>query len=301
MELRHLKSFLAVAEGLNFTRAAELLHLSQPALTAHIQQLESDLGVQLLDRNRRSVKLTPAGAGFQRDAEDIVHRIHDAERRAQQTARGEAGNLRIGFVASAAISLVPSVVLAFRKKYPDVTLDLMNLRSVDQIAQLEEGSIDAGFLRLPISHEKLEIIPIHKEPFVLVMPPGHALAAKSELNPSDARNEEFIAYGRRWAPGFFDLWIEIFEQAGFTPNIVQETGEMGTLLSLVSAGVGIAVVPSGLATRSGEPIVIRKLPPNSPLSEIGFAFRSGDDSPLMGKLRSLSRTMGRKASVIPGL
>jgi DNA-binding transcriptional LysR family regulator len=301
MELRHLKSFLAVAEGLNFTRAAEVLHLSQPALTAHIQQLESDLGVQLLDRNRRSVKLTPAGAVFQRDTVEIIHLLHDAERRVQQTARGEAGHLRIGFVASAAISLVPSVVLAFRKRYPDVTLDLMNLRSVDQIAQLQEGSIDAGFLRLPISHEKLEIIPIHKEPFVLVMPPGHPLAAKPELNPRDARNEDFLAYGRRWAPGFFDLWIGIFEQVGFTPKIVQETGEMGTLLSLVSAGVGIAVVPSGLATRSGEPLVIRKFPLDSPLSEIGFAFRSGDNSPLMARLRTLSRTMGKRASVIPEL
>jgi len=233
---------------------------------------------------------------FQRDAADILQRLLDAERRAQQMARGEAGHLRIGFVASAAISLVPSVVLAFRKRYPDVTLDLMNLRNVDQIFRLVEGSIDAGYLRLPISHPKLEILPIHKEPFVLVVPPGHALAAKPELNLRDTRNEDFLAYGRRWAPGFFDLWISIFEQSGFTPRIVQETGEMGTLLALVSAGVGLAVVPSGIAAKSGESIVIRKLPPTSPFSEIGFGFRSGDDSPLLARLLTLSRGMGRKAS-----
>ncbi len=162
MELRHLRSFLAVAEGLNFTRAAESLHVSQPALTAHIQQLETDLGVQLLDRNRRSVKLTHAGTVFQRDATEIVHRLIEAERRARQTARGEAGHLRIAFVASAAANLVPPIVLAFRRKYPGHHTRLMNLRSVDQISQLEEGRIDAGFLRLPISHRKLEIIPIHK-------------------------------------------------------------------------------------------------------------------------------------------
>lgn len=296
MELRHLRSFLAVAEGLNFTRAAEHLHLSQPALSAHIQQLEMELGVQLLDRNRRWVKLTPAGESFQRDAAAIHQMLLDAERRAQQVARGESGHLRIAFVASAAINLVPPIVLAFRRQYPAVTLDLLNLRSVDQIEQLEEGRLDAGFLRLPMEHKTLEIVPIHKEPFVLVMPAGHPLAQKPNFRVEDTEKEDFLAYARRWAPGFFDLWIGIFERSGFTPKIVQETGEMGTLLSLVAAGVGIAVVPSGLATKSSEAIAIRKLPPRSPLSGIGLACRFGDSNPLLAKLRTLARVMGRKAS-----
>jgi len=296
MELRHLRSFLAVAEGLNFTRAAQRLHVSQPALSAHIKELEAELGVALLDRNRRSVKLTPAGAAFQRDAADILNRLQQAERRVLQTARGEAGHLRIAFVASAATNLVPPIVLAFRRKYPEVTLELLNLRSVEQLPQLEEGTIDAGFLRLPIAHRRLEIIPIHKEPFVLVMPAGHPLASRPILRPQEARDEDFIAYGRRWAPGFFDLWLSIFQKFGFTPRITQETGEMGTLLSLVSAGAGIAVVPEGIAAKSGEAIVIRKLPPRSPLSEIGFASRSGDTNPLLARLRVLSRAMGKKAS-----
>ncbi len=129
------------------------------------------------------------------------------------------------------------------------------------------------------------------------MPAGHALASKPAFSLKDARNEGFLAYGRRWAPGFFDLWMSIFEKAGFTPKIVQETGEMGTLLALVSAGVGIAVVPGGIAAKSGESIVIRELPARSPLSEIGFAWRSGDDNPLLSRLRTLSRAMGRKASI----
>lgn len=129
MELRHLKSFLAVAEGLSFTRAATQLHLSQPALTAHIQQLESDLGVQLFARNRRIVELTPAGTSLQRDAAAILEQLHQATVRAQRVARGEAGQLRIGFVASAATSLVPAIVLAFRRRYPEVVLDFLNVRS----------------------------------------------------------------------------------------------------------------------------------------------------------------------------
>jgi DNA-binding transcriptional LysR family regulator len=299
MELRHLKSFLAVAEGLSFTRAAEKLHLSQPALSARIQELESNLGVTLLERSRRSVRLTPAGLSFQRDASEILHALQDAERRAQMAAAGEAGNLRIGFVASAGIDLVPSIVLAFRKRYPLVTLELMNVRTVDQIARLAEGSLDAGFLRLPAAHADLEILPIHHEPFVLTLPLSHPLAdAEGVIDPKKLRSENFLAYGRRWAPEFFDRWISIFEHVGFTPRIVQETGEMWTLLALVSAGVGIAVVPRGLARKSGSPIAIRALPLRSPLSAIGLAYRVGDNNPLLRRLRVLARTMGKQASSV---
>jgi DNA-binding transcriptional LysR family regulator len=296
MELRHLKSFLAVADGLNFTRAAQHLHVSQPALSAHIKQLEAEIGVLLLLRSRRSVVLTPAGESFQRDAAAIQQMLAEAERRAQRVARGEAGHLRIAFVASAAIDLVPAVVLAFRRQYPAVTLDLMNLRSVDQVTQLEEGRLDAGFLRLPMAPRNLEIIPIHKEPFVVVMPAGHRLLSKPEFHPQDAAAEDFLAYGRRWAPGFFDRWMSIFERAGVTPRIVQETGEMSTLLSLVSAGVGIAVVPRGIAASRTGNMGVRALPPRSPLSEIGLAMRTDEKNPLLARLRNLSHAMGRKAS-----
>jgi DNA-binding transcriptional LysR family regulator len=296
MELRHLKSFLAVADTLNFTRAATLLHLSQPALTAHVQQLEAELGIQLFLRNRRSVALTPAGESLHRDAASILHLLRDAELRAQRISRGEAGHLRIGFVASAAIDLVPSIVLAFRRQYPQVTLELMNVRSSDQITQLEDGRLDAGFLRLPIPHKLLHITPIHKEPFVLAAPPGHPLATMPEFHPRDAQSAEFLAYARRWAPGFFDLWSGIFERAGFTPHIIQETGEMSTLLALVSAGAGVAVVPRGLAAGSGQKIVMRALPPRSPLSEIGFAIRAADSNPLLARLRKIAQAMGRKTS-----
>lgn len=285
-----------MADELNFTRASERLHVSQPALTAHIQELESELGVQLLERNRRGVKLTPAGMVFRRDAGSILQKLIEAEKTAQQVARGEAGHLRIAFVASAAIHLVPSIVMEFRRLYPAVTLELLNLRTVEQIARLEEGRLDAGFLRLPVTSKRLEIMPIHKEPFVLVMPLGHRLAAKPGFRPEDAEGEEFLAYGRQWAPAFFDTWTAIFESCGVTPRIVQETGEMGTLLALVAAGAGIAVVPRGLVKKSGETLVMRDLPPRSPSSVIGFACRAGERTPLLTKLGALSRTMGRRAS-----
>jgi DNA-binding transcriptional LysR family regulator len=117
-----------------------------------------------------------------------------------------------------------------------------------------------------------------------------------EFHPRDAQSAEFLAYARRWAPGFFDLWSGIFERAGFTPHIIQETGEMSTLLALVSAGAGVAVVPRGLAAGSGQKIVMRALPPRSPLSEIGFAIRAADSNPLLARLRKIAQAMGRKTS-----
>lgn len=296
MELRHLRSFLAVAEGLNFTHAAALLHLSQPALTAHIQQLESDLGVQLFVRNRRSVELTAAGRSFREDAAALLLKLEQAATRAQRVARGQAGELRIGFVASAATRLVPAIVLAFRRKYPEVVLHLLNVRSTEQITQLETGTLDAGFLRLPAADAELEITPIHKEPFVLVVPAGHRLAESPQLNLAETRNEDFIAYARRWAPGFFDRWTSLFERAGFTPRITQETGEMGTLLALVAAGAGIAVVPRGLTVQGSQQIVARPLPGRQVLSEIGLATRIHDANPLLARLRTLSRGMGKRYS-----
>lgn len=130
----------------------------------------------------------------------------------------------------------------------------------------------------------------------MVVPAGHRLAEMKEFHPRAARDEEFIAYARRWAPGFFDRWAGIFEHAGFSPLIRQETGEMSTLLALVAAGAGIAVVPRRLAARSSEQIVMLKLPARSPHSEIGLAIRAKDKNPLLARLRTLSRQMGQKFS-----
>ncbi len=143
------------------------------------------------------------------------------------------------------------------------------------------------------TQRRLEVLPIRKESFVIVLPAGHRLSSKDVFQPSDVQDEDFLAYGRMWAPNFFDRWVQIFEQAGVNPRIVQETGEMSTLLALVAAGLGIAVVPRGLAEKGGQAVTVRKLPPQSPLSEIGFAFRSGHDNSLLRKLCSLARSMGR--------
>jgi DNA-binding transcriptional LysR family regulator len=295
VEIKHLRSFLAVADALSFIRAARKLHISQPALSAQIQALETEIGVKLFERSRRSVRLTLPGETFVLDAAAILQMAKDAELKAQRAAAGEVGHLRIGFVASAALAIVPSIVLAFRRRHPLVTLDLMNIRTTDQIALLEERKLDAGFLRLPASSKGLVITPIHREPFVLVVPNGHRLANRKPFRLSELEHEPFVAYARRWAPGFYDSWIQMFTAAGFSPNVVQETGEMETMLALVAAGVGIAVAPQGLVRRQVRGLAVRTLPRSAPYSEIGLAIRSGQNNALTGRLAELALSFGKTA------
>jgi DNA-binding transcriptional LysR family regulator len=278
MELKHLTSFIAVAEQLSFVRAADRLYLSQPALTGQIQRLEEELGVQLLARNRRSVKLTDAGKVFLVEARATLARARQAADRAQKAARGEIGRLRIGFVSSAALEIVPSIVVAFRKQHPEVTLDLMNLRTVSQVKKLISKNLDIGFLRLPLSNEQLRTTVIHREPFLLVLPKGHPRARDKQVHIAHLRDERFVAYGRRWAPGFFDSVIQMCLKEGFSPNIVQETGEMYTAIALIAAGAGIAILPRSVVLAQSKSIVMKPLAGKVPVSEIAIATRAGNSS-----------------------
>ncbi len=296
MEIKHLHSFRAVAEALSFINAARKLHISQPALSAQIQALEAELGVLLLERTRRSVRLTKPGEAFLQSTYTILRMTDEAKINAQRIAAGESGHLKIGFVASAALEIVPSIVLAFRRNHPRVTLELLNIRTTDQIAMLQQRTLDAGFLRLPSSSNGLTITPIHSERFVLVVPKGHRFANSRPFRLNELEHEPFIAYARRYAPGFYDRWIQIFTTAGFSPNIVQETGEMETMLAMVAAGVGIAVVPHGLVRRQVRSLVVRMLPAKSPLSEIGLAIRSHRNDALTNRLVQLSLRHGKAKS-----
>jgi DNA-binding transcriptional LysR family regulator len=281
MELKNLKSFVAVAEQLSFIRAARLLHLSQSALTEQIQKLEEELGVPLLIRDRRSVKLTGAGIVFLAEARATLARAKQAVERVQKAARGEIGRLRIAFVSSAALEIVPGIVVAFRNQFPAVSLDLTNLRTSSQVKALLSESIDVGFVRLPLSNDQLTIRVVHREPFVVVLPHGHPLANEKQIRLLQLQNEQFVAYGRRWAPGFYDAVIQMCTREGFSPEIVQETGEMYTAVALVAAGAGIAILPKSVVLAQSRNVLMKPLPSSTGLSEIAIAVRRFNNSSLI--------------------
>src|SRR3984885_1203958 len=244
MELRQIRSFLSVAETLHFGRSAELIHLSQPALSLQIRALEEEVGVRLFERNRRKTTLTAAGAAFRDDAAAALSQLEQAIRRARLAANGKLGLLRIGFISTAGSELVADIVRQFSELNPEVEFSLRNILTAEQVQMLETGALDIGFLRLPIGgHSALDVVTVHREPFVLVVPASHKLAKRKRVRLREVAGEDFGMNEGTLAPGFHDLMFGILRDAGIVPNVCQTAGEMPMLISLVDSGVGVAILP----------------------------------------------------------
>src|SRR3984885_1156236 len=215
MELRQIRSFLSIAETLHFGRTAELIHLSQPALSLQIRALEEEIGVRLFERNRRKTTLTAAGFAFRDEAAAALSQLEEAIRRARLAASGKLGRLRIGFVSTAGTEIVPNIVRQFRELNSEVEFSLRNILTAEQVEMLEAGSLDIGFLRVPIGeHPALEVVTVHPEPFVIVVPSSHKLAKRKRVRLREVAGQEFVMYERRYAPGFHDSIFGILRDAG---------------------------------------------------------------------------------------
>jgi DNA-binding transcriptional LysR family regulator len=274
VELRHIRSFLSLAKTLNFSRTAEIVHLSQPALSLQIQALEQEIGFKLFDRDRRKTTLTAAGAAFQREAIGGVAQLEQGMQNARLAAQGKLGVVRLGFVSTAGQSLIPKLINQYRAKNPLVEFSLRNVLTADQGPMLEEGSLDLGFLRMPFSTgPNLEVAPIHQEDFLLVVPSSHRLAQKSAVRLRETAGETFVLYARAHAPGFHDFVLGILSRAGVIPAISQVAGEMPTLISLVASGAGISLLPEPAVKNSKAAVTGCKIRDKIPVSEIALAWR----------------------------
>ena len=284
LDIRQVRSFIAVAHALSFSRAARQIHLSQPALSTQIKALEGHLGAELLERNRRTVRLTEAGSAFLSDAEALLQQISEIELRVARVSTGEIGQLRIGFVASATLEIVPAIVLAFRKQYPRVDLELKNLPTVQQVEALRSGTLDAGFVRVPLAEDGLDVRTVHREPFAIVLARSHPLAKERNLTARHLAEQPFICYGRRWAPRFYEVWTAICRDAGYSPRVIQETAEMSTALALVAAGLGVAILPEGITRGHRRVLAVQVLHREKARSEIGIAVLAARQTPLLQRL-----------------
>ena len=274
MELRHIRSFLSLAKTLNFSRTAEIVHLSQPALSLQIQALENEIGVKLFERDRRTTVVTAAGAAFQREATGGLAQLEQGIQNARLAAQGKLGVVRLGFVSTAGHSLIPKLIIQYRAKDPLGEFSLRNILTADQGPMLEEGSLDLGFLRMPFSSgPNLEVAPIHQEEFVLVVPSSHALARKPAVRLRDTACETYVLYDRAHAPGFHDFVLGILNRAGVIPAVSQVAGEMPTLISLVASGAGISLLPESAVKNSKAAVVGCKIRDKIPVSEIALAWR----------------------------
>jgi DNA-binding transcriptional LysR family regulator len=248
IELRLWRQFLAVAEELHFSRAAERLHMTQPPLTQAIAQLEGLLGVKLFDRTRRSVQLTPAGAALVPEAHDLLARTRALRQLARASADGRAGRLRLAFVSTVGFSLLPQWVRSFRLEFPEVELDLIEATGDVQLDLMARGEIDAGFmLHSPgFAPAGLTRLQIASEPLVLALPEHHSLATGPLPALAKVLIEPLVIFPRRIVPSLHDAIFSLYHESGRVPQIAQEAIQMQTIVNLVSAGLGVAWVPESV-------------------------------------------------------
>jgi DNA-binding transcriptional LysR family regulator len=291
MELRQIRSFLSVAETLHFGRSAELIHLSQPALSLQIRALEEEVGARLFERNRRKTTLTAAGLAFRDDAAAALSQLEQAIRRAKLAANGKLGLLRIGFISTAGREMVPAIVRQFRELNSEVELSLRNIVTAEQVRMLETGALDIGFLRVPIGeHPVLDVVTVHREPFVLVVPSSHKLAKRKRVRLRELAGQDFVAYERAYAPGFHDLIFGMLRDAGIAPNVSQAAAEIPTLVSLVASGMGFTILPASAVKQNVASVVACEILDRIPMCGIGIAVSKRFRTAVVDNFRSLVLT-----------
>ncbi len=244
LELDDLRSFLILSEQLHFRRAAEIVHISQPALSKQIRRLEDRLGGQLLIRRSRGLHLTSAGQVLLQHARQVIEDSESAERITRLALKGEAGTLRVGFGIAVLARGLPNLMLRFRKRFPNVDLSVRNMSTSDQIQALSDRRIDVGFVRLPIRTEDIETIPIVKERLMIVLSEQATHNAKNGL--AALSSAPFILPCRADSASFYDHVFRTCRAAGFVPSVVQEADVFFTALNLVRAGLGVSIAPSAV-------------------------------------------------------
>lgn len=244
--LRHYKYFLAVAEELHFKKAADKLFISQPGLSKQIKEMEEALGFKLFERNNRNVVLTAAGKYMK---EEITLLLNDNERilrHAQHIAMGNEGEIHLGYVGSAMQTIIPKLLIRFRKKYPSIHFSLQEMDNNRQINDLLGNKIDIGFVRLNEVPKALSLRPVFDETFSLVLPRNHALNSRNFTSLNQLKAEQFIFFEKAYSPSYHEKVISMFEDCGFSPTISHTSVHATTIYRLVENSFGVAIVPSSL-------------------------------------------------------
>lgn len=288
MELRHLSYFVAVAEERQFSRAARRLGISQPPLSQQIRQLEDELQVQLLARTTRDVQLTDAGRAFLTHARKTLEMASTAIHAARQVARGEIGELRLGYVASAVYEALPAVLKAYKQCHPNIDIAISQLTTSEQLEHLRTERIDAGLLRPPVYIDDVDVHVFRREPMYVLLPRRHPLTSKSEIAIADLTGERLIVWPRVTSPGGYDRVVGICRESGWTPTIMEAQGQ--GLICLVAAEMGVGLV-SGFAHAGHDgDVELRPLKGVNIQSEMAVAWRRGHQSALVSAFVEVVRT-----------
>lgn len=292
MELRHLRYFVAVAEELSFTRAAERLHIGQPPLSQQIQALEAEIGARLLERNKRRVLLTEAGRLFLADARRMLALAEQAKETAHRAHMGEAGELRVGFTFSTPFTpLFAKVVRRYRQAYPRVLLSFQEMTTLHQLARIEARELDVGFVRpasMQLPH-KVALTKLRSDPLRLVLPTDSPLARQESIAVKDLAGQAFVVFPKDAGTGIYHQIFELCRAAGFTPHIAMEAGEPSTIIGLVAAGCGISVLPGSFEGIHMEGVVYRPLADPEATTSMLLARHTEGGGPLAEAFVALAR------------
>ena len=278
-ELSQLRCFVAVAEELHFGRAAERLNMTQPPLSRQIQLLEHHVGVQLLERSSRAVRLTAAGKAFLPEALRIVRLADEAAFIARRVAKGEQGRLAIGFTSASGYALLPELVRRLRALAPNVVLTLKELVSTAQVEALNAGQLDIGLLRPHSLSGDLESVLVLREGMMLAIPAAEADQWPAQPTLACLHHKAFIMYSPYEARPFYQLLSGRFEREGVVPDVVEHCGQVHTMLALVNAGIGAALVAESCTRLQFDGVVLRKMA-TEPVSTV-CAYRRDNDNPIL--------------------
>jgi DNA-binding transcriptional LysR family regulator len=295
MELRHLRYFAAVAEQLHFRRAAEILHIAQPALSQQIRQLEEEIGVKLFERSRHKVRLTTAGKAFYGNAVHILERADQAVARARKVESGDAGLLRIGFVSTAAIRVLPVAMKKLQKQVPLAEVALSELAAGEQIEGLYREQLDIAFVHAQLPEDVLQTKVVARDRMIAAVPASSRLAAGRRIDIKDLAAWPAIMPAGHSSSGFYEQVRMAYQRAGVRLERIHNTRLLQTGLLLVAAGVGVSLVPEPFQSIHVKGVAYRKLLAEPPLLELMAVWRRDNGSPLLGRfIENLPGAGGRR-------
>jgi DNA-binding transcriptional LysR family regulator len=293
MELRHIRYFLAVAEEMNFTRAAKKVGIGQPPLSQQIRSLEEEFGAPLFRRVPRGVELTDSGKAFLPEAQTILAQAERAKKIAQRGARGELGSLRLGFTGSAAFTqMVRDAIRVFRTHYPNVELTLEEEDTTTLLERLAEQTLDAAFIR-PGRNDPggVRVHRLVEETMMIALPSDHPLVKASALPLSALAKDQFLLFPRRVGPGFFDEIIAACRRAGFEPRMGYEAPEITSVGNMIAAGLGVSIVPISIANQvCVAGVKYLKIVGEAPIAPIALATRPDEQSVTVKNFAALALT-----------
>lgn len=292
MELRHLRYFIAVADELSFSRAAERLHIAQPPLSQQIKALETELGVQLFNRTKRPLQLTEAGQAFVEEARSTLEKIDQAIRKTQRIQQGELGCLTVGLTSSMANGILPIIVRTFRRRHPETALMLRESNAIALAQGLRDRMIDAIFAyRTPslIQSIDLDMTVLSAESLLAVLPERHRLTSKPTISLADLQDEEFIMPPLHIASSISEQVFALCAQVGFVPKVVQEAIFVVTILGLVSGEMGISILPSSVQSLRREGVAYRPIQQEAVANPLTIVRRKEKPSDSLAKFIHIAK------------